>query len=127
MDKEFALLRSHRNNIGRYRNLLKTNLTDLERQFIERRLAEEQVALEKVMASTFPITFRMAPAGNPELGNQVRLEQPRSARGTLGAERVPKTSVFGTAIFGETKQRRCWVSEPSFSEGFRDRLPVTPT
>ena len=43
LDERFArLLRTHRNNIARYRGLLKTNLTDLERQFIERRLSEEQ-------------------------------------------------------------------------------------
>jgi len=34
LDTQFARLRTHRNNIARYRGLLKTNLTDLERQFI---------------------------------------------------------------------------------------------
>jgi hypothetical protein len=33
---------------------------------------------------------------------------------------VPKISIFGTSIFAETKRGRCWVSEPSFSEGFRN-------
>ena len=42
LDAKFARLRTHRNNIARYRRLLKTNLTGLERQFIERRLSEEQ-------------------------------------------------------------------------------------
>jgi hypothetical protein len=40
-----ALTQVHRNNIDRYRRLLRTRLTDLERQFIERRLAEELGAL----------------------------------------------------------------------------------
>jgi hypothetical protein len=38
MDENIARLRTHRNNIARYRRLLQTKLTDLERQFIERRL-----------------------------------------------------------------------------------------
>ena len=51
MDENIACLRTHRNNIARYRRLLQTKLTDLERQFIERRLSE-------IMAMTligFPI------------------------------------------------------------------------
>jgi hypothetical protein len=36
------LARAHRNNIQRYRQLLQTSLTELERQFVERRLNEEQ-------------------------------------------------------------------------------------
>ena len=37
--EKLARLRSHRNNIARYRRLLKTKLTNLDRQFIERRLS----------------------------------------------------------------------------------------
>ena len=40
IDEKFALLRTHRNNIMRYRRLLETKLTECERQFIERRLSE---------------------------------------------------------------------------------------
>ena len=36
----------HRANIGRYRRILATYLTDQERHFVERRLAEEQASLE---------------------------------------------------------------------------------
>jgi hypothetical protein len=57
IDTELALLRTHRNNIGRYQRLLKTELTEFERRFIERRLAEERSAIEKLAASTFPLTF----------------------------------------------------------------------
>jgi hypothetical protein len=55
-EENFARLRTHQNNIQRYRQLLETRLTDLERQFIERRLSEEQLALEALVASTFPLT-----------------------------------------------------------------------
>lgn len=44
-------LRTHRSNIQRYRQLLETNLTDLERQFIDRRLSEELSAVEKLSAT----------------------------------------------------------------------------
>ena len=40
------LAHAHRNNIQRYRFLLQTKLTEFERQFIERRLVEEQSKLE---------------------------------------------------------------------------------
>ena len=33
-------------NIGRYQRLLRTHLTDLEREFVERRLVEERQALK---------------------------------------------------------------------------------
>ena len=59
IDDKLALLRTHRNNIGRYHRLLKTELTQFERQFIERRLSEERSAMEKLAASTFPLTFQI--------------------------------------------------------------------
>jgi hypothetical protein len=60
IDEKFALLRTHRNNIRRYRRLLNTELTELERQFIEKRLSEERSTMEKLSASTFPLAFRVA-------------------------------------------------------------------
>ena len=57
LDEEFARIRAHRNNIHRYRRLLKTQLSDLERQFIERRLSEETASLETLTSETFPIAF----------------------------------------------------------------------
>ena len=59
IDENLSLMRAHCNSIARYRKLLKTSLTDLERKFVERRIAEEQSALEKIAASTLPLTFRM--------------------------------------------------------------------
>jgi hypothetical protein len=57
IDEQLARLRTHRNSINRYRRLLKTKLTDLERQFIERRLSEEQSDFERLAESVFPISF----------------------------------------------------------------------
>ena len=73
IDDKLARLRTHRHNIDRYRRLLKTRLTELERDYIERRLSEEQSALDRLAASTFPLTFR-APGhqypGHQYPGNQ---------------------------------------------------------
>ena len=49
-DQHLARLRAHRSNIQRYRNLLQTSLTELERQFVEKRLTEEQSNLERLAA-----------------------------------------------------------------------------
>lgn len=43
-----SLLFAHRANIDRYRRLLRTHLTDHERAFIKRRLAEEERALLEI-------------------------------------------------------------------------------
>jgi hypothetical protein len=59
-DEKLALLRTHRNNISRYRRLLGTRLTELERRYVERRLSEERSALERLAASTFPPAFPVA-------------------------------------------------------------------
>ena len=59
MDENIARLRTHRNNIARYRRLLQTKLTDLEREFIERRLSEEESDYERLAAGTFPMTFKI--------------------------------------------------------------------
>jgi hypothetical protein len=51
IDEQVARLHAHRNNITRYRRLLKTLLSDLERQYIEARLTEEKSAIESLVAS----------------------------------------------------------------------------
>ena len=56
-EENLARIRSHRNNIHRYRRLLRTKLSDLERNFIERRMADEQASLDALVAETFPLTF----------------------------------------------------------------------
>ncbi|WP_407170717.1 hypothetical protein [Bradyrhizobium sp. ORS 111] len=45
-DTNLVRLRTHHNNVIRYRQLLTTPLTPLERQFIERRLTEERSAID---------------------------------------------------------------------------------
>ncbi|MGY3615224.1 hypothetical protein [Bradyrhizobium sp. USDA 10063] len=47
-DEKVARLRAHNNNISRYRRLLGTNLSDLERGFVERRLNEERLAVQSL-------------------------------------------------------------------------------
>ena len=55
IDENLARLHAHRNNIKRYRRLLQTSLTTLERNFIERRIAEEEAALDRLAVDTFAI------------------------------------------------------------------------
>ena len=45
MNERIARLRTHQENIERYQSLLKTNLNDVEVQFLERRLSEERLAI----------------------------------------------------------------------------------
>jgi len=54
IDENLARLRTHRNNIHRYRRLLATRLSDLERSYIQRRLQEEQSSLDELTAEIFP-------------------------------------------------------------------------
>jgi hypothetical protein len=56
LEVNLALIRTHRNNIHRYRKLLKTKLSELEREFIEKSMAEEQTSLEALVVETFPVT-----------------------------------------------------------------------
>lgn len=65
VDEELALC-GHRSNISRYQRLLKTELTEFERRFIERRVSEERSAIEKLAVSVFPLTFQ---APNRATGN----------------------------------------------------------
>lgn len=58
-DIDKAIQAVHQANIGRYRRLLATHLTDHERQFLERRLAEEQEALDKASRPNPPLELAM--------------------------------------------------------------------
>lgn len=64
IDENVALIRSTVNNIRRYQRLLQTQLTVIERQFIERRLGEERAALDALRNKTFPMAFRLTPTGS---------------------------------------------------------------
>ncbi|UWU80501.1 hypothetical protein N2603_19140 [Bradyrhizobium huanghuaihaiense] len=68
LDEDLARIRAHRNNIHRYRRLLRTKLSELERQFIERRLAEEKASLESLATKTLPVAFTVpnGPVGSVE-------------------------------------------------------------
>jgi hypothetical protein len=43
-------LQAHRQNIARYRSLLQTELTEIERTFIDRRIAEEEGEMRRLNA-----------------------------------------------------------------------------
>jgi len=45
IDEHLARSRAHRQNIHRYRRLLQTDITPIERCYIERRIVEEESAL----------------------------------------------------------------------------------
>ena len=48
IDFHAALVRSHRRHIERYCRLLATELTELERQYLHKRIAEEYAQLERL-------------------------------------------------------------------------------
>ena len=54
LDVNLERLRAHQKNIGRYRRLLATHLSDLERSYLQRRLSEEQAFLKKFLQDAFP-------------------------------------------------------------------------
>jgi hypothetical protein len=68
LDEDFGRVRAYHNNIHRYRNLLKTQLLDLERQFVERRLSEEAASLEALTVETGFIAFSGRSAAHPSAG-----------------------------------------------------------
>jgi hypothetical protein len=79
LDEKFVRLRTYRNdrnNIDRYRQLLKTELSELERQFIERRLHEEKTAIESLARTQAGKTPRehFVKAVHDELANFERKE-----------------------------------------------------
>ena len=41
-------LRAHQTNIDRYENMLKTQLSDLEREFVQKRLSEERLTIAMI-------------------------------------------------------------------------------
>nr|WP_233287402.1 hypothetical protein [Bradyrhizobium oropedii] len=67
-------MRAHRNNVGRYRRLLGTELSDLERDFVNRRLSEEMAAMQ-VLTADIP-TLVLAPPANEQIVGQSGESQP---------------------------------------------------
>ena len=60
IDVNFERLRAHRNNIHRYRQLLSTPLSELERSFIVKRLDEERVAFQSLSNMFLPVVLPTA-------------------------------------------------------------------
>lgn len=57
IEDNLARMRTHRNAIERHRRLLKTKLTEQDRQYVYRRLSEEESALESLRVTSFPMVF----------------------------------------------------------------------
>jgi hypothetical protein len=74
MDREArnALVRAHQNNINRYCRLLATHLTDVEREYVHRRIVEERLELEKLLK---PPQGRKSPARAAGMARADQLEQ----------------------------------------------------
>lgn len=53
-EEEIVRFRTHRNNIDRYRRLLEAELSEVERHYLERRLSEEQSAMERDLSTVEP-------------------------------------------------------------------------
>jgi hypothetical protein len=49
METRAVQLRTRQANVERYENMLKTVLTDLERQFVQKRVSEERLAIAMLM------------------------------------------------------------------------------
>lgn len=63
-DNIYRRIRGHRANLDRYARMLGTNLTELERDYIHRRIAEENSAIAKLEAQR--LATRIATTADPE-------------------------------------------------------------
>ncbi|WLB23920.1 hypothetical protein [Bradyrhizobium japonicum] len=70
-------LRAYRNNILRYRRLLETSLTDLERGYIERRLRDERASVEALLREAYPdrLSFHVTKAGADQRATPLELTE----------------------------------------------------
>jgi len=57
MEKRIVQLRTHQKNISHYENMLKAELTDLERQFVQKRLSEERFTIALLQYMSAPKGF----------------------------------------------------------------------
>jgi len=72
-------LRTHRTNIHRYRRLLSTRLSELERKYIERRLNDEEASLKTLLRQTFPDRLPLRLPGELSNPNLAALLNPAEA------------------------------------------------
>jgi hypothetical protein len=65
MDETVARLRVHQKNIERYQRLLKTKLSEIESQYLEKRLSEERfwLAMLNTPKNDAPSMWRELPRG----------------------------------------------------------------
>ena len=54
METRIVQLRTHQKNIDRYEGLLETELSEVERQYIEKRLSEERLAIAMLQFISAP-------------------------------------------------------------------------
>ena len=104
IEEKVARLRAHKNNIIRYRWLLKTNLSDLERGFIERRLDEERSAVNSLSTP------------RPECQTASALSSMRPSQGAAALRCASLTGPAGSFI-GMTSLpaglgRKHWIVKP---------------
>jgi hypothetical protein len=86
-DLETLRISAHRRNISRYKRLLRTHLTELEREFVDRRLSEEKSALAQLIADRRSIPRS---ASDPiSLGLANRDEEPPADFRRFGSSGVP--------------------------------------
>ena len=57
METRTVQLRTHQKNIDRYENMLKTELSDVERQFVQKRLSEERFTIALLQFMSAPKGF----------------------------------------------------------------------
>lgn len=62
LEETSARLRTHHKNLQRYRQLLDTGLTDVEREYISKRLSEEEAAIEALSAKMLTVAASEATA-----------------------------------------------------------------
>ncbi|MCP1853052.1 MULTISPECIES: hypothetical protein [Bradyrhizobium] len=73
IDQRLEQLQAHRTNIRHYRWLLKTQLSDLERQFIERRIGEELEATQGVASDAPPLGICRLSSSRREIGRKTSM------------------------------------------------------
>jgi len=61
IDQQLARLQAHHRNIQRYRNLLQTSLTELEREFVEKRLTVSCCRFDGRLVKLIPPCARTQP------------------------------------------------------------------
>ena len=115
-------LRAHRNNIHRYERLLATNLSDLERDFIRRRLGEERARVEALLQVSLPHRL-CAKVGEANHGPATKLDisallHPATAfiHPMDVIENCDLTSYEKRAILSSWAADACAVKDPSESD-----------